>query len=105
MSEFSLTEQMMMTKDLTDQQKFLFDSQFSSAKKDRGLILVLSVLLGYWGVDRFILGDFGLGILKLLTFGLCGILWIIDIFRIQGAVDDYNRKKAQEILMTIKMMG
>lgn len=105
MSEFSLTEQMMMTKDLTDQQKVLFDSQFSSTKKDRGLILVLSVLLGYWGVDRFILGDFGLGILKLLTFGLCGILWIIDIFRIQGAVDDYNRKKAQEILMNIKMMG
>lgn len=103
MSEFSLTEQLMMTKDLSDQQKMLFESQFNSAKKDRGLILVLSVLFGYWGVDRFMIGDIGLGVLKLLTLGLCGILWLIDLFRIQAATDDYNRKKAQEILMSIKM--
>jgi len=33
MSEFSLTEQLMMTKDLSDQQKMLFESQFNSAKR------------------------------------------------------------------------
>jgi TM2 domain-containing membrane protein YozV len=105
MSEFTLMEQAMMTKDLSEQQKMLFESQFSSAKKDRGIMLGISIVFGCWGVDRFMLGDTGIGILKLLTFGLCGILAIIDWFKIQGMTDEYNRRKAQEILMTIKMMS
>lgn len=103
MAEFSITEQQMMMKDLTDQQKMLFSSQFDSAKKDRNTVLILSVLLGSWGIDRFMIGDIGMGILKLLTLGLCGILWLVDLFLIRGKVDEYNRKKATEILMSIKM--
>lgn len=103
MAEFSITEQQIMMKDLTDQQKMLFSSQFDSAKKDRNTVLILSVLLGSWGIDRFMIGDIGMGILKLLTLGLCGILWLVDLFLIRGKVDEYNRKKATEILMSIKM--
>ncbi len=103
MSEFTIAEQQMMMKDLNDQQKMLFTSQFDSTKKDRNMILILSVLFGTWGIDRFLIGDIGMGILKLLTVGLCGILWLVDLFLIRGRVDEYNRKKATEILTTIKM--
>ena len=103
MSEFTIAEQQMMMKDLNDQQKMLFTSQFDSAKKDRNMILILSVLFGTWGIDRFLIGDIGMGILKLLTLGLCGILWLVDLFLIRGKVDEYNRKKATEILAGIKM--
>ena len=41
-----------------------------------------SVLVGGLGVDRFYLGYTGLGILKLLTGGCFGILYIIDIINI-----------------------
>jgi TM2 domain-containing membrane protein YozV len=51
------------------------------------LTLVMSIFLGWLGVDRFIMGRVGTGILKLLitvlSFGLLGwIWWIIDIILI-----------------------
>jgi TM2 domain-containing membrane protein YozV len=104
-TEFSVIEQQMMTKGLSPEQAMLFNSQFSSAKKDRDTVLILSVILGYWGVDRFYISDMGMGLLKLFTFGGCGILWLIDIFVIRGRADEYNRNKAEEILAGIRMMA
>ncbi len=66
-------------------------------------MLVLSILFGGLGVDRFMLGDTGMGILKLLTFGGCGILMVIDWFGIKGKTHEFNRKKANEIIAAIKL--
>lgn len=104
-TDFTPAEQMTMVKDLTDNQKMLFTSQYESSKKDPGTILVLSILFGVSGIDRFMLGDMGMGILKLLTFGGCGILAIVDWFSAKSRTHEYNRKKASEILTAIKMMS
>ena len=64
--------------------------------KDPTTILLISLFLGVLGVDRFMLGETGMGILKLLTGGVCGILAIIDWFSVQ--------KKAKEINYNNLMM-
>jgi hypothetical protein len=50
--------------------------------KDWLTALLLSIFLGTLGVDRFYMGQSGLGIGKLLTFGGCGVWWLIDVILI-----------------------
>ncbi len=54
---------------------------------------LFSLFLGTWGVDRFIIGDIGLGVLKLLTGGCCGIMWFVDLFLIMGKTKEKNFDK------------
>uniref|UniRef100_A0A7C4TJS7 TM2 domain-containing protein n=1 Tax=candidate division WWE3 bacterium TaxID=2053526 RepID=A0A7C4TJS7_UNCKA len=46
------------------------------------LTLIMSIFFGSLGVDRFMMGQVGLGILKLITAGGCGVWYIIDIILI-----------------------
>ncbi len=46
------------------------------------LVLVMSAVFGQLGVDRFIMGKVGTGILKLITFGGFGIWWLVDLILI-----------------------
>ena len=60
--------------------------------------MIISIFLGTLGVDRFMLGDIGMGILKLLTVGLCGVLTIIDWFTIQKSVREQNWSNLMMVL-------
>ncbi len=44
--------------------------------------LLLSIFVGGLGIDRFYMGYIGLGILKLVTLGGCGLWSLIDIILI-----------------------
>ena len=66
--------------------------------KDMTTMLVVSILLGSLGIDRFMLGDTGMGVLKLLTGGCCGILWIIDIINIKKMTQEFNYKRFNELV-------
>lgn len=68
-------------------------SLYSLELKDPTLLLVISLFFGALGVDRFMLGDIGIGVLKLLTGGVCGILTIIDWFTTMKRTREDNFKK------------
>lgn len=60
------------------------------------LSIILSIFLGSLGVDRFLIGDIGMGFGKLLLTLACGIgtiWWIIDLFLIMGATKQKNLEK------------
>ena len=65
--------------------------------KDPTITFIISLMAGLLGIDRFYIGDIGLGIAKLLTFGGLGIWAIVDYFLIMGATKEKNFQLLQEI--------
>lgn len=79
-----------------DEEKFSLVSAVEF--KDPTTILLVSIFLGGLGIDRFMLGETGMGILKLLTLGLCGILTIADWFTVQKKARELNYNKIMLVL-------
>jgi TM2 domain-containing membrane protein YozV len=62
-------------------------------QKDKGIAYALLIIPSiFWmaGIHRFYLGQIGMGILYLLTWGFFGIGLLIDVFALSGMVDKYN---------------
>ena len=78
------------------------ESRFSMVSavelKEPITILLISLFLGSLGVDRFMLGETGVGVLKLLTCGCCGILTLIDWFSVQKKAKELNFRNIMTIL-------
>lgn len=67
--------------------------------KDPIISLILSIVVGYLGIDRFYVDDIGLGIIKLITCGGLYIWWLVDIFLIMGKTRMRNYERlTQDIL-------
>lgn len=79
-----------------DDEKFTLISTVEM--KDPSKILIISIFLGILGIDRFILGDIKIGILKLLTVGGCGILAVTDWFTVSKRVKDLNYNRIMALL-------
>jgi len=67
--------------------------------KDPTTLLIISILAGHFGVDRFLLGEVGLGVAKLLTCGGLGIWTVIDWFLIMGRAREVNMQRMQQVIM------
>ena len=62
------------------------------------IMLIISMSVGLFGVDRFLLGQVGLGIHKLITLGGLGIWYIIDWFVIMEATRTENFERIMDRL-------
>jgi TM2 domain-containing membrane protein YozV len=67
--------------------------------KDPTSSLLISLLAGNLGIDRFYVGDTGMGVGKLLTCGGLGIWVIVDWFLIQGLTKEKNMEMFNRALM------
>lgn len=68
--------------------------------KNPMIVLILSLFLGAFGVDRFYIGDIGLGILKIISvFLIFSIIWVIvDYFLTYKKAKEINFNKLMLVL-------
>ncbi len=91
-------------KDMSDDQVKLFANVYNVRRKDPQLILLLAILgfIGIGGVHRFVLGQVGMGLLYLLTGGLCLIGTIVDMVNHKRLAFEHNIMVAIEVSKIVK---
>ncbi|NQW31043.1 MAG: TM2 domain-containing protein [Ignavibacteria bacterium] len=97
----------MILEPMTDKQAQQYALIYRARRKDPQMILILT-LVGFVviaGIQRFVLGQIGMGVLYLLTFGLCGIGTIIDLVNHKKMTSEYNMKQAYEVANMMRTMG
>lgn len=68
----------------------------NGSDKNRTVALLLCLFVGTLGIHRFYVGKVGTGVLWLLTGGLCGIGWIVDLIMIiTGSFADNDGMKLE----------
>lgn len=92
-----IQEMAVLKKDLANDERMQFDTQFATQRKNPTTALMFSLFLGGLGADRFYIGDTGLGFAKLLTLGGVGVWGIIDWFLIMKAARRKNSLVAKQI--------
>lgn len=92
-----------LTKSLDDQGLMHFAQLYRVRRKDPQMILLtaLAGFLGFAGIHRLLLDEIGMGILYLLTAGLCFIGTIVDLINYKQLTYNYNVKVAHEVINVI----
>ena len=85
--------------DMSEEQAEQFAHVYRERRRDPTLILILALVgfLGLAGVQRFFIDEIGMGILYLLTGGLCVIGTIVDLVNYKELAFRYNRRQADEV--------
>jgi TM2 domain-containing membrane protein YozV len=95
------------TKGFSDEELQQFCTIYNSKRKDPQLILILSLLglVGVAGIQRFLIGHIGMGILYFFTAGLCFVGTIIDAVNHKELAMEYNAKMITETLSMLNMIS
>ena len=88
-----------LLKDATEEQAAQFAMGYRIRRKDPTTVLILTLVgfLGFGGINRFYVDQVGMGILYILTGGLCLIGTIIDIVTYKSIAFSFNQRAAHEI--------
>ena len=93
--------------DFSDEKKKQFILLYKGKRKDPQELMILTAVgfLGFAGIQRFMTDEVGMGILYLLTWGLCGIGTIIDLVNNKKMAFEFNQKQAYEVINMTNMMN
>ena len=93
-----------LIKDMDDSKAMQFATAYMARRKDPNNILIFAIIgfLGFAGIQRFVLGQIGMGILYFFTLGLCYIGTILDVVNHKKLSFEYNSKQAQQVAGMIR---
>lgn len=93
------------TAELNENQKKYFYLIYTGKRKSAQDILIFTLIgfFGVAGIQRFLVGQIGMGILYFFTGGLCLIGTIVDLVNHKQLATDFNRKMAYESFQIAKM--
>jgi TM2 domain-containing membrane protein YozV len=101
--EYAYLQQCMNGMSTKQAQHFMM---FYSGRRKSPQDILLFTLLGFVivaGIQRFVLNQVAMGVLYLLTFGLCFIGTIVDAVNYKHLTFEYNQKQAFECAHMVKM--
>ena len=93
------------TQGFNEQQLRTFLMVYAGKRKNPSDILLFTLLgfLGFAGIQRFVVGQIGMGILYILTCGLCFIGTIIDLINHKQITFEHNQRMVFESMQMVKM--
>jgi len=96
-----------VTKDMNEDQQKQFFAFYRGKRKEQQTLLLMTLIgfLGFAGIQRFFIGEIGIGILFFVTIGFCGIGTIVDLINIKRMTSDFNQKEAIETANMVKMLS
>lgn len=91
-------------RNMDDNKAMQFANIYRARRKDPQMILLVTLVgfLGIAGIQRFITDQIGMGILYLLTAGICWIGTIIDLVNYKKLAFEYNQKEANQIASLLR---
>ena len=101
-----------LLKDLTEQERLLFQTEYTSVKKDSTTGVVLALFLGGAGAHRFYMGQIGLGVFYFILacasyitiVPISVVFALVDCFLMPGRVRAYNKAQADAITTKLKAL-
>ncbi|MGF1925695.1 MAG: TM2 domain-containing protein [Bacteroidia bacterium] len=93
------------TNGLSEQQLRTFLMIYSGKRKNPSDVLIFCIIGLFLlpGLQRFIIGQIGMGILYLFTIGLCFIGSIVDIVNHKELAFEHNQRMVFESLQMVRM--
>ena len=99
-------DEIVLMKDLTDEERMMFQNEMAASRKDPTVGVVLALFLGGVGAHRFYMGQTGLGILYLCFCWLFvpAVIALVECFLMPGRVRAHNSAAAQQIVLKLKVL-
>ena len=96
-----------ITKEMNENQQQQFYAFYKTKRKEKKDLMILTLIgfFGIAGIQRFVIGETGMGIIYLFTAGFCGIGTIIDLVNLDSMLSKFNQKQAMETSNMIRMMN
>lgn len=92
-----------LTERMDERQMQNFGAMYRARRRETQNVLIFTIL-GFFviaGIQRFYLGQIGMGVLYLLTGGLCLVGTIIDLINHKDMTWEYNKKIAEEVVRMV----